>query len=129
MNLVSDSQMKFIRKMGELGLETDVELRPMVTTTDSYGGDPVQSWPPTGVIVKGWILQTNQPPIDDREGLSTTYGSFRLQLPVDSPPIAVGDRVYIGGMLYTVNNTNDNDTYRVFSSCLIKRIEDRVSPL
>jgi hypothetical protein len=129
MSLVSSSQMAFIRKMGNLGLLTDVELRPMVIATDQYGGDPHQTWPATGIIIKGWILQTNQPPIDDRNGVSTTYGSFRLQLPADSPPIAVGDQVCIGGLLYTVNNTNDNDTYRVFSSCLIKRIEDRASPL
>jgi hypothetical protein len=127
--LVSDAQMAYLRRIGDLGLLTDVDIRVRTTSTDTYGGDPTASWPSTGTIVSGWVMQTNKPPIDDRDGVSTTYGVYRLNLPATVTNISVGDRVSIGGLLYTVNNTNTNDTYRVYTTCLIKRIEDRANPL
>lgn len=127
--LLSNAQMKAIEKVGQSGLIQDVKLCTRVQITDKFGGDHHHHWPESGVVVKGWLLMTNQPFIDSRNGVSTSFGVYRLNLPRSVISIDVGDQVEIAGLRYTVNDTNTDDTYRVFTTCILRRLEDRSQPL
>lgn len=128
MSLVSPAMLATIRRIGNTGLVTDVLLCNRQEVTDAYGGDPHHHWPSTGTIVKGWLLMTNNPSIDSRNGISTSFGVYRLNLPADVTNIDVGDQVEIAGLRYTVNDTNADDSYRAFTTLILRRLEDRSNP-
>jgi hypothetical protein len=128
MNLIGQGTLNTIRAIGNRGLVTDVLICNRVQVTDQYGGDHHHHWPESGVVVKGWLLMTNNPSIDSRNGISTSYGVYRLNLPASLTNIDVGDQVEINGLRYTVNDTNSDDTYRAFTTCIVRRLEDRSQP-
>jgi len=123
--LVSQGTLDALRAVGNRGLVTDVKICTREQVEDQYGGDHHHHWPDTGVVVKGWLLMTNNPAIDSRNGISTSFGVYRLNLPATLTNIDVGDQVEINGLRYTVNDTNTDDTYRAFTTCLVRRLEDR----
>ena len=129
MNLVSQGTLNAIRAVGNRGLTTNVTICNRVGVDDPYGGDHHHHWPSSGVVVKGWLLMTNNPSIDSRNGISTSFGVYRLNLPATVTNIDVGDQVEIGGLRYTVNDTNSDDTYRAFTTCILRRLEDRAQPI
>jgi hypothetical protein len=129
MRLVSESALNNIRAVGNRGLVTDVIVCNRQDIEDAYGGDHHHHWPSTGTVVKGWLLMTNNPAIDSRDGISTSFGVYRLNLPATVTNIEVGDQVEIRGLRYTVNDINSDDTYRAFTTCILRRLEDRAQLL
>jgi hypothetical protein len=123
--LVNQGTINTLRAIGNRGLVTDVKVCTRVQVDDPYGGDHHHHWPVSGTVVKGWLLMTNNPIIDSRNGVSTSVGVYRLNLPATVANIDVGDQVEIGGLRYTVNDVNSDDTYRMFTTCILRRLEDR----
>lgn len=124
-SLISQGTLNTLRAIGNRGLVTDVTICTRTEVTDAYGGDHHHHWPATGESVKGWLLMTNNPASNTRNGISTSVGVYRLNLPATVTNIDVGDQVEIGGLRYTVNDINSDDTYRAFTTCILRRLEDR----
>ena len=129
MRLVSQGALDNIRAVGNRGLVTDVLICNRVAVDDPYGGDHHHHWPASGTVIKGWLLMTNNPSIDSRNGISTAFGIYRLNLPATVTNIEVGDQVEIGGLRYTVNDVSSDDTYRAFTTCVLRRLEGRAQPV
>lgn len=127
--LVGQGTLSTLRAIGNRGLVTDVLICNRTGVDDQYGGDHHHHWPASGETIKGWLLMTNSPVIDSRNGISTSVGIYRLNLPATVTNIEVGDQVEIRGLRYTVNDINSDDTYRMFTTCILRRLEDRAQPV
>ena len=119
--LVSAAQMAGLRAFAYRGLQTPVTICPRVSATDGFGGDPKPTWSP-GITVLGWVRQMNDSHLQDELGLAGATGIFRVVVPVDTV-VHVDDQLLIAGQRYTVNNTNDENTIRVFQEIYARRIE------
>lgn len=122
--LISDARMQALRRVANKSLINNVTLCPRTITTDAYGGDPKATYP-AGTTTVGWLLMTNTPVIEPRSGIATSVGVFRLNLPATIEGINVGDQVDVGGRRYMVQDTNEDDSYRVFTTVTLRKLDSR----
>lgn len=120
MSLLSNSQITAIQNVAARGLVDTAIICPK-TTTPVTGGDDKFTWPP-GVTVKCWVRQMNDPHLAEQLGLVVSEGIFRINLPVDTV-VHIDDQIEISGVRYTVQNTNDENTYRVFQEAYARKLE------
>lgn len=121
MALVTEDMLVMLRQYAYSGLVTDVQIKKRVRGDNEYG-DSEETWPTVNSTVKGWLRQMNDPAILESLGLAGAVGVFRLEMPVGSD-VASGDQVVIGPGIYTVENTNTEDTLQVFLEAYVRKIE------
>lgn len=122
--LISNARLAAMRKIANRALIDDVVLCRRVMTRDQYGSDWQASWP-DGETVKGWLIMTNTPVIDDRSGIATSYGVFRLNVPATVTDLNVDDQVSLGGRRYVINDTNGDDSYRIYTTAMLRKLDQR----
>jgi hypothetical protein len=70
----------------------------------------------------GWLVSTSATDLKKMQGIAGSTEEFELRLPIEAL-IAPGDQVVIGGALYTVQVTNNEDTLPMFMEATLRRVE------
>ncbi len=122
--LISNQQLTAMRRIANKALITDVVLCKREMTQDAYGGDPKPAWP-EGDTVKGWLYMTNTPSIEDRNAIATSLGVFRLNVPSTVTDMNVADQVRIEDRHYVIQDTNGDDSYRIYTTFLLRKLDQR----
>lgn len=122
LKLVSDSQIASLRKIAELGMQTDVVIHKRTfNDTNPYSDDEVIATDvPT--VVRGWLRTSPAGEIKSLTGQIAVVTTHRLLLPVGTD-ITSGDQVTIDGTTYTVQETTQSNTWRVLIHCQLERTE------
>lgn len=122
MGLVSPGQIAALRKVAYRGLETTTTtiLRSIQVETD-FGSDA--QWATVDIDVPCWIrnvaLTPNLTAYAMRE---TMVNTFRIHFESDVD-IEIADRLVIEGSTLDVIDTNIENTYKIYLSCLGKKVE------
>lgn len=125
--LLSENQLKAVRKAALLGMVTDViierrnEAPPPVG--GDYGDDFITYDPTTESTsrhVKGWFHSTPTPVQDVDTGMVVTANTYRLYLPVGTD-VQVGDRIQVGSASYTVSDTTAESTWLPLLTCSLRK--------
>lgn len=119
MPLVSDSQLAALRSVAYKGLETEVSILRATQIENAYGSE--EEWVTLSTTM-GWIREMSVSPAGREISFVGTTGLFRLDLEVDTD-IEPGDRVGIDGVIFSVNDTNSDNTIRIFAKAIMRRIE------
>lgn len=119
--LLSPAQLAAIQGVAATGLVDTCKVCPRTITPSTIGGDDTITWP-AGATVPCWTRQMNDPHLAAELGLVVSEGIFRINLPVDTV-VHIDDQIEIDGARYTVQNTNDENTYRVFQEIYARRLE------
>lgn len=121
--MISAAQLRFIQKIGEKWMTTDVTIRhkkdPALDPSDPYGDDIVD-FKPIETTVKGWLVPILSKTVDAYQSQVIAIGDFKLRLPVGTS-IGPEDHVVIGGLTYGVIDTADEQTWPEWLSCTIRR--------
>lgn len=122
--LLSATAMAAIRKVGELGMITDVQIfsesydTGSDLTDDPYGSST--SFSAVSVTVKGWLVgdwgRSRTPGVGD----TNTTTNYRLRLPVGTS-IKPGDRTDINGNSYYVMDAGTDQTWPEWLVCTLRR--------
>lgn len=116
--LVTPAMLETLRGFAYKGLQTEVHvLRRLPVASNPYGDD-TEAWVETTTTF-GWIRQMNDPYIREGSGIASITGIFRLELPVDTE-VVPGDMVGVEGQTYMVENTNVEDTLKVFLEAYVR---------
>lgn len=123
--LLSPAAMAAIRRVGELGMITDVEIfsESYDTGTDladnPYGSST--DFPTTAsVTVKGWLVGLWATRRERAVGDIDSTTNYRLRLPVGTV-IKGGDRVDISGNSYYVMDAGTDQTWPEWLACTLRR--------
>lgn len=119
--LVTDEMLETLRGFAYQGLQTEVHILRREIVADGPYGDGGEEWVEESTTF-GWIHQMNNPFIQAQAGVASVTGVFRLELPIGTD-IAIADMVGVEGATYTVENTNTEDTLKVFLEAYIRRVE------
>jgi hypothetical protein len=124
MSLLTDAQMASIRALGELGMTVDVTITRMtsyaVDDSNPFGDDDV-ALASTSVTVKGWLMSHMGREFDEDGSRIVAIHDFTLRVPVGTA-IDARDQATIGGVEYTVMETNAEDTWPEWTVCYLKKI-------
>lgn len=109
-----------LRKIANRGLQTSVtHLRETPGTEGDYG-TTAPTWTEVGTYL-GWVRQPTLAELREAgASVVSAIGTYRLHLE-SSKEVAIGDKFLIGGEEYVVQDTNVENTYRVFTTCLLRR--------
>lgn len=121
MTLISPAQLAAIQGVAATGLVDTCIVCPRTETAGLFGGDVKIAWP-HGETVACWVRQMNDPHLAEQLGMVVSEGIFRINLPVDTV-VHIDDQIEIEGHRYTVQNTNDENTYRIFQEIYARRLE------
>ena len=123
MPLVSESQLKSLRSVVELGMVTDVTIVNATQVDNPYSDDEyVQEAEGARQTVKGWLREVPAGTIDVVSGVMANTGMYRLFLPLGTV-INNGDRVFVNGEQFVVQDTNQDSTYKVTLRVSLARAE------
>jgi hypothetical protein len=124
MSLLSDSQMEAIRRLGVLGMSTDVIITKYVPSSTSDESNPFGAADPTfettTTTVKGWLVSHLDRTFDDSGTRIVAVADFTLRVPVGTD-IEARDKVTIAGVDYTVMESNTEDTWPEWTEVYIKK--------
>lgn len=119
MPLVTDSQLAALRTVGYRGLDSEVLIeRPTQVQTDFGSKEQFN----TIATVPGWIREMSTTRAGEMLNVIATTGTFRLHVPFDTD-IRPADRVTVNGTQFTVGDTNSDNTIRVFTTAICRRVE------
>lgn len=118
MPLVSSSQMAALRAVAYQGLDTEISILRSTQMETDFGSEPV--WATTDVTV-GWVKEMSTSKVAEIAGYLGTSSMFRLDAPVEAD-IRPGDRIGIEGVIFDVNDTNSDNTLRVFCKATMRRV-------
>lgn len=119
MPLISTEQMDALRAVAYQGLDTPISILRETQMETDFGSEAV--WATVGESV-GWIKEMSTSKVAEIAGYLGTTGMFRLDAPVDAD-IRPGDRIGIEGNMFNVNDTNSDNTIRVFCKATMRRVE------
>jgi len=120
--LISPGLIKKMRKIANRGLQTEVTLLRRLPVTENPYGDDTESWVTMGEFM-AWVRSINTARLEDVGGDHVgNVGVFRMHLEAEVD-ISPGDMVVIGESEYTVQDNNDENTYRVFTTAILRRID------
>lgn len=119
MPLVSASQLTALRNIAYNGLDTPVLIERPTQTENDFGSS--ETWT-TVTTTLGWVREMSTTRPGEALNWIVTTGTFRLHLAVDTD-IEPGDRVTIGGKQFTVSEVNDENTIRIFTTAVLRRVE------
>ncbi len=120
--LVTATMLKAVRDVGETGLQTDAIVMRRIFISGEDGEDDHEEWAYVGTY-KSWIRMTNDPVLhDDGRGRVASIGRFRIHF-AHTTSIDEGDQVITMGETYLVNDVNNEDTYRVFTTATARKAD------
>jgi hypothetical protein len=122
--LLTDAQLAGIRSYGERGMTVDVtftRMMPYAADPDNPFGDGDIAYEPTSFTVKGWIINVMHRELEEDANRIVAIHDVTLRVPVGSD-IETRDLATIGGVQYTVMETNNEDTWAEWTTCYLKRI-------
>lgn len=120
MPLVSQTQLAYLRRYANTGLQRPYQVLRKTRSETAYGSE--ETWTQVGSGV-GWIRQMNTPKTIIETGMiEGATGIHRLDADVNAD-IQNGDRIVMEGATFTVQSTNNEDTYRIFCTCALRIIE------
>lgn len=117
--LISPGLVKRLRKVANRGLQTDITLLTRLPVEENpYGTDTVE-WVTVGDY-KAWIRGVNTARMEDVGGAIGTVGVFRLHLKAEVV-VNPGDMIVMNDDEYHVQDSNMENTYRVFTTATLRR--------
>lgn len=120
--LISPGLIKKMRKIANRGLQTEVTILSRQPVEENPYGDDTESWVTMGEFM-GWVRSINTARLEDVGGQGVgNVGVFRLHLEADVD-INPGDMVVIADSEYTVQDNNNENTYKVFTTAILRRID------
>jgi len=117
--LLSASQMGALSKLVKRGMDTDVRIYDHVVTETDNGS--AESWVARSEWVKGWMYVTTTPVMTVGSGLQALVNTQRLYLELGTD-IETGDRVEVGGAMFTVEDTTKENTIQAMLTVSMKRV-------
>ena len=117
--LISSGLISKLRKVANRGLQTSVTLLTKLPITEGDYGDDVEAWVTLEDTV-GWMRMMNTPVLTDLGGVEGSIGVYRLHIDANID-LDVGDMVIAGNNEYVVQDTNLEDTYRLFTTATMRR--------
>jgi hypothetical protein len=102
-------------------LKTEVTVLRRTRAAENDYGTSAETWTADQTYL-GWLENMKSRDLSISGGLVTNSEEFELRLPIDAI-VSPGDRVLIGGVLFTVQNTNNEDTLPVFMEAIVRRVE------
>lgn len=118
--LISPGLITRLRKIANRGLQTTVTHLQRQAVEENPYGDDTETWVTMGDYV-GWLRQPTLNEMRATAGdLISSVGTYRLHLRSEVE-VAIGDMFAINDELFTVQDTNKENTYRVFTTCLLRR--------
>lgn len=119
MPFVSATQLSALRTVAYKGLDTEITIdRPTQVETD-FGSD--ESYVPV-VTTLAWIREMSSSPAGAMLGMIGTTEVFRIHVMHDVD-IQPHDRITAGGSQFTVSSTNNENTIRIFTTAVCRRVE------
>lgn len=120
--LVTPAMLKAARDIGETGLQTDGTVLRRIIVEGEDGADDYEAWA-TVDTYKCWVRMTNDPVLhDDGRGLVSSIGRYRIHFE-HTVSIEEGDEIVVGGETFLVNDVNNEDTYRVFTTATARKAD------
>jgi hypothetical protein len=119
--LISSNLLKSLRKVANRGLQTEVTLMQRQAVEENPYGDDTEEWVTMGEFM-GWMkgLSTMRARITGADDVVGSVGVFRLHLE-SKVVINTGDMVVADGLEYTVQDANLENTYRVYTTAILRR--------
>ncbi len=119
--LVTPTMLAKLRSVGYKGLTSDVQVWRKMPPQENPYGDGDEEWVNYGTY-KGWMRQMNDPKLGMGVGEVSQVGIFRLHLEA-AVEVFTDDKIVFEGAEYIVQNSNDDDTIRIFTTCYLRKIE------
>jgi len=120
MPLVSAPQINVLRKIAYRGLDTPYTIWRPSRVDNGYGTDQIVFTQVGSGIC--WMRQSNNPFLHVEVGQELATNIYRM-LTEFNKDIQVSDEIRIGDNAYIVQNTNEDDTIRVFSTVTVRRVD------
>jgi len=118
--LVSPGLIKRLRKVANRGLQTEVTVLSRQPVEDNPYGQDTESWVTMGEF-DGWVRGIGTARLEDTTGnVVSATGVFRLHVKAEVE-IYPGDMVILRGEEYEVQDSNLENTYRVFTTAMLRR--------
>jgi hypothetical protein len=102
-------------------LKTEVTVLRRTRAAENAYGTSAETWTADQTYL-GWLENMKSRDLAISGGQVANSEEFELRLPIDAI-VSPGDRVLIGGVLFTVQNTNNEDTLPVFMEAIVRRVE------
>jgi len=120
MSLLTDAELGAVREVAKLGMVSDVTIydHSVVETIDGSA----DAWVARSSPVKGWLHSTPTPTLAIMSGVQGVVNTYRLFLEVGTD-ITPGDRVMVGGAMFTVSDTTAESTWLPLLTASLRRIE------
>ena len=121
---ITPETLEFIQQVAA-GIITD-DLKTQVTvmrrsrSAENAYGTSAETWTSDQTYL-GWLVEKSAADLTRQGTLAGGVNEFELRLPLDAV-IEPGDRVVIGSAIYTVQNTNNEDTLPVFMEATLRRV-------
>jgi SPP1 family predicted phage head-tail adaptor len=119
MPLVSDAQLAQLRFVAYQGLDTEIVIKRPTQAETVYGSVGGYT---TVATTTAWIREMSTSRAGIMLGVIATTGTFRLHVRYDTD-IRPGDRVEVNGESFEVQDLNELNTIRVFTTAVMRRVE------
>lgn len=119
MPLVSDAQLDQLRSVAYRGLDTPITISRPTSAEGDYGS--VETYT-TVTTTNAWLREMTTSRAGIMNGFIATTGMFRLHLAVGTD-IRPGDRVTVSGEDFEVQDVNELNTIRIFTTAILRRVE------
>ncbi len=100
-------------------LKTEVTVMRRAKAENIYGTSEDYT---VGGTYLGWLVEQGNPLLKEAQDLAGVATTFELRLPLEAI-IDPGDQVSIGGDLFVVQNTNNDNTLPIFMEATLRRVE------
>lgn len=106
--------------MANRGLQTTITLyRRRPPQENPYGTDE-ESWETEGTTMLAWVREMGTSQIREYNGMAAEIGDYRIHMDAEVECLT-GDRIVMNGETYEVQDTNTQNTYRVFTTAIARR--------
>lgn len=121
MPLVSETQLTALRSVAYRGLETTASaiLRSIQVEND-FGSE--NAWGTVALDAPCWLRSQSATNVTSMASQLAVTGTFRLHFEV-GVDVEAGDHVVIGDDTYDVTDTNYENTLRIFTTAVVRKVE------
>lgn len=102
-------------------LKTTVTVLRRSRAVENAYGTSAEQWAAGGTY-QGWLVSTSATDLTSSHRVAASTEEFELRLPIDAV-VEAGDRVEIGGDVFTVQNTNNEETLPIFMEATLRRVQ------
>lgn len=118
--LISPGLITRLRTVANRGLQTPVTILSRMPVTENPYGDDTESWVTMGDF-DGWIRGVGTARLEDTTGnVVAAIGVYRLHLRAEVE-LNPGDMVVCNDEEFIVQDENHENTYRVFTTAMLRR--------